>query len=363
MFHQVKIESKRSFVFKEYEDLLGIDDICLVVTPDEMSEVWAFYRKQSSNTLFVIEKKGGEYSLLMDALASYDDYRIFPYMLDTLSIYLTDIPYMYNNRSAFEEYDEDRIEEMIGEEVACIKCALSLGLRYYIEFPKENKLQYVTQELLNQYGVTIYSSTSRIYGYISFLMKADLLPCSDVYENVSIGENCEDDEFVEVPQHEPIGSVRSWQTDGAETVETYSEEDVKLLLRLAVDYKEGREVHGYVLNDIGTIYENGIGVDRNVEEAIFWYKEAIIQGDNLYAPTSLGDIYRRGYDDVKPDLVLALEAYRISVDPYSWYRIGQSYEEGWIGEYDMEKANVWYEKAAKVGHHLAIKRFEEMEDN
>jgi len=72
--------------------------------------------------------------------------------------------------------------------------------------------------------------------------------------------------------------------------------------------------------------------------------------------SGLGDIYRRGKLDGKRNAKLALEAYHLSEDPYAWYRIGQSYEEGWVDAPDLDKAMIWFNKAAAVGHHLAIKR-------
>lgn len=363
MVHQVTIKSETEFSFSEYINMLGVDDLVLTITPDDETSIWGFYRKSSSTSLFLIEKRVGEYIVSMDALASYDDYLLFPYLVDSLSICLKSTPYLYNNESAFAIYDEKWVEESIGEEIAYIKCVLSLGAKYYIELPKTDNLQFLTESILNQYGVTIYSSTSRIYGYIQYLLKSDLLPCDDDYDNINIGENCDGEIFIDVPQHVSIGVVKSWQTDGAETTESYSEEDVQLLLKIGSFYKEGRGVHGYVLNDIGTIYEYGIGVNQNYNEAIYWYKEAMRHGDHLYAPTSLGDIYRRGYDDVQPDFSLALEAYKLSDDPYSWYRIGQSFEEGWCGRPDLAKAHIWYKKAAEVGHHLAIMKFQCTEEN
>lgn len=60
---------------------------------------------------------------------------------------------------------------------------------------------------------------------------------------------------------------------------------------------------------------------------------------------------------------LAVEAYSRSEDPYAWYRIGQSYEEGWNGEKDMGKAMAFYRKAADARHHLALKRLGEKSAN
>lgn len=42
--------------------------------------------------------------------------------------------------------------------------------------------------------------------------------------------------------------------------------------------------------------------------------------------------------------------------PDAWYRIGQSFEEGWVEAPNMEIAMQWYKKAAAAHHHLAIER-------
>lgn len=358
MLIQINLPTERKFDFLEYQNILGTDEFVLSITPDDIPNAWGFYRKGKSNTLFVVEEAEGACIFSMDSLASYSDYCIFPYLVDTLSIYLCEKPYEENGKGAFEIFCEDWREETIGEEIAYLKCMLSIGLKYYIELPICEGFIFVNEDVLSQYGVCIHSSTSRIYGFLSYLINHDLLPADDERDDENL-----DDIYVDVPQHESIGVVHSWQTDGAVTTESYSSQDVELLLNIGQQYNKGKITLGVVLNDIGTIMENGIGIERNLKEAIYWYKEAIKQGDNLYAPTSLGDIYRRGYDNIPPNLTLALEAYRISVDPYSWYRIGQSYEEGWVGETDMQKAMQWYRKAASVGHHLALKRLESEEDN
>jgi hypothetical protein len=355
MLVQVAIASERDFDFGRFLDLLGMDDIVLSVSPDDVPNAWGFYRGKHSVSMFTIERIGTGYILSMDRIASYEDYRFFPYLVDTLSMYLTDSPYSEEDDGAFQIFDEEWVAESIGEEIAYMKCVLSLGLKYYLTLPIDETFVYVSDDVLNSMGVTIYSSTPRIYGYVIYMLRHDLLPSDEIIDETM----CTDDEIqVDVPQHVSIGTVLSWQTDGSETTESYCKEDVDLLLTIAERYERGEEIEGVVLNDIGTIYEYGIGLERNPDEAIRWYKEAIRRGDLLYAPTSLGDIYRRGLGHVKSNLTLALEAYMKSEDPYAWYRIGQSFEEGWTTEPDIDKAMQFYRKAAAVGHHLALKRLE-----
>ena len=79
-------------------------------------------------------------------------------------------------------------------------------------------------------------------------------------------------------------------------------------------------------------------------------------GDRTYAPSNLGDLYRKGCGSLAPSAVKAMEAYSMGDDPYAHYRMGQAYEEGWSGVRDMAKAMEWYARAAGEGHHLAVKR-------
>ena len=352
MLQQVIILSTRDFDFKEYAKLLGVKNLVLSISPEEVPDAWGFYREGQSTTLFSIERGDGEYVLSMDSIASYDDYGFFPYLVDTLNSYLCDCPYRSEDgKSAFQTFDEEWTEYCIGEEVAYLKCLLSIGQKYYFELPLSDSFPYVTEALLNEFGVTLHSSSPRIYGYIQYMLRHGLVPEDEEREEMEV-----EDEEVDVPQHESIGIVKSWQTDGAETTESYSIEDVDLLLAIGREYEKGKQVPGVVLNDIGTVFEHGLGVEVDIPTAIRWYKEAIRQGDRYYAPTNLGDIYRRGKLDGKRDAKLALEAYHLSEDPYAWYRIGQSYEEGWVDAPDLDTAMVWFNKAAAAGHHLAIKR-------
>jgi len=356
MLQQVTIRSDRSFDFKEYSSLLGARDLVLSISPEEIPGAWGFYREGSSTTLFSIERGDGIYVLSMDGLATYDDYGFFPYLVDTLSTYLCDMPLVTEDgQSAFQTFGEEWTEDCIGEEVAYLKCLLSIGQKYYLELPLSDSFPYITETLLNNFGVTLHSSSPRIYGYVQYMLRHGLLPEDDYREEIET-----EYEEVDVPQHESIGIIKSWQTDGSETTESYSKEDVDLLISIGHDYDMGKDVPGVVLNDLGTVHEHGLGVSTDITQAIRWYKEAMRQGDRYYAPTNLGDIYRRGLATGQRESKLAIEAYLLSEDPYAWYRIGQSYEEGWIGRPDLSTAMTWYRKAAAKGHHLAVKRLSQV---
>ena len=352
----ILIYTKQMLVFDDFLAYLEIPSLVLDFeseTPDSLH--WYFHREGTSTTLFAVNYNlQGTYEASIDNLASYEDLKFFPYLVDSLAKFLNgtlDIDHIY------ETLDEDWIEETIADEVAYLKATLTILPKYFLAQPMD-ELAYITLETLRPFGVNLHSSTPRIYGYVQYLMRRHLLPYLKDWDEMDMPDMDEEIE-VDIPQHVAVGRVKSWQLDGSETYETYSQEDVEHLLVLASEYQEGKPLHGVVLNDIGTLHQEGIGMPVNGEEAIYWFKEAYKQGDRLYAPTNLGDLYRKGCGDVKPCLKKAFEAYQLSVDPYAHYRLGQAYEEGWTGEVDLNKAMKWYKQAAEEGHHLAIKRMKE----
>lgn len=321
-----------------------------------------FTRPEISTTMFVIAEGPDEYEVMIDGLASYSDYKFFPYLLDCLSQHLNQTELTFPDaagKTVYRIYDEAWIEDAIGEEIAMLKSALSVFPRYYVGLPLEG-IPYLSLALLAQYGVNLHSSTPRIYGYVQYIMRKGLLPQATDAELEEDRRWEEMETEVDVPQHVSIGRVKSWQIDGAETWESYSREDAEMLVALGESYRAGADVAGVVLNDLGTIYQEGIGVERDGLKAEYWFKQAYLQGDHLYAPTNLGDLYRKGCGNLPISLPQAFEAYKKSEDIYALYRIGQAYEEGWIGAPDKEKALYWYRKAAEKKHHLAVRRLEEL---
>ena len=58
---------------------------------------------------------------------------------------------------------------------------------------------------------------------------------------------------------------------------SFSREDVDMLLELGKEYREGTPVDGVVLNDIGTLYQEGVGVFPDGYQAEFWFKELSVR--------------------------------------------------------------------------------------
>lgn len=325
---------------------------------DATATYYYLSRPEHSTTLLGLVDYGeGSYEVWLDGMASFTDYRFFPYFADCLHRFLNGTSLQTKGMSVFEYYNEEWVANAIGEEIATLKSVLSIAPRYYLNLPFE-PYTYVSEELLAEVGAGLHSSTPRIYGYVQFLMRNNRLRQAtdgEVAEDEALSEN---EIMVDVPQHVSIGKVKSWQLDGAEAWESYSEEDVRMLQALGERFRHGEGVDGVVLNDLGTLYQEGIGVAKDGCLAEYWFEQAMRQGDCHYAPTNLGDLYRKGCGVLPVSLPQAFQAYLRSDDPYAHYRIGQAYEEGWLGDTDMEKAMRWYERAAKEGHHLAIKRLQ-----
>lgn len=313
--------------------------------------VYHLWREGISSTPFVIihYHDEGVYSILMEKLAAYSDYKLFPILCEQIA-QVVDVEPEEENVDFFELCSEDWVEESISEEIAYLKAVISAGYRYMFNFGIDEDY-YVDKDLLSQFGVGITSSTPRIYGYIQYALKHNMLSkCENLSEDYP-------DIEVDVPEHKPIGKVKSWHTDGSETWESFSTEDVDMLVRIGDNFlKHNSATKGVVLNDLGTLHMEGIGMSKDYVQAAFWYRKAIECGDLLYAPSNLGDIYRKGGYGVVKNLKKAFEAYSLGEDPYAHYRIGQSLEEGWCGSPNQISAFEWYIKAAQEGHHLAIKR-------
>lgn len=279
----VAIYSEKTFVhseFLDYADIPGLELNYCATNENGCVEYWFFSRKNISTTLFMLQKTDISYELHIDNLAAYDDLRFFPYLADTLTKFLDGTIAETDEENIYKIFDEEWANYTISEEVALLKGSLSIVPQYFPSLPIKDSC-YISIDTLHNFGVNMHSSTPRIYGYVQYAMRNNLLPCG---EPLTMPDELEDTIEVDIPQHTPIGRVKSWQLDGCETYETYSLEDVELLLTLAKEYEKGKSLHGVVLNDIGTLYHEGVGVPIDGEKAIYWFNEALKAGDTLYAP-------------------------------------------------------------------------------
>jgi uncharacterized protein len=105
--------------------------------------------------------------------------------------------------------------------------------------------------------------------------------------------------------------------------------------------------------NIGSMYENGRGVSRDIEEAIKWYKLAAEQ-DDPGAQTNLGLIYE---NSVAKDYDQAIKWYRLAADQgyaSAQTNLGALYEKGRGVPQDYAKAIKFYRQAAGQRHEIAL---------
>jgi TPR repeat protein len=101
--------------------------------------------------------------------------------------------------------------------------------------------------------------------------------------------------------------------------------------------------------DLGVLYAQGRGVQRDLTEAARWYRKAADQG-NATAQFALGQMYSRGWG-VPRDEADALRWFQMANAPESegpptdWALI-----EGYGVEQDPKQAAYWYQMAASQGH-------------
>lgn len=113
-----------------------------------------------------------------------------------------------------------------------------------------------------------------------------------------------------------------------------------------------------ILNNLGIIYGEAVGVERDVKKAIMYYERAVALDDDL-ARSNLADIYRKGWlYGIPVDHKKAFELYKACRLPYAFYRVGEYYENGNAGIVDIEQSKKNYRVAYEAGHGLAHKKLQ-----
>lgn len=136
----------------------------------------------------------------------------------------------------------------------------------------------------------------------------------------------------------------------------WTEEYVEELLELEEYEPDGEDMNDPgILNDLGIIYSDAVGVERNMAKAVTYFKKAATL-DNDLARSNLADIYRKGSYGVPVNHTRAFELYQACKLPYAYYRVGEYYETGLAGVQDIELAKRNYRIAYKEGHGLAHKK-------
>ncbi|MCQ2258260.1 MAG: sel1 repeat family protein [Bacteroidaceae bacterium] len=112
-----------------------------------------------------------------------------------------------------------------------------------------------------------------------------------------------------------------------------------------------------ILNNLGIVYSEAVGVEQDMEKAIMYFEKAIALDDDL-ARSNLADIYRKGVGGVPKNAERAFELYKSCKLPYAYFRVGEAYEYGRGVEQNLEEAKRNYRIAYEAGHGLARRKLQ-----
>lgn len=136
----------------------------------------------------------------------------------------------------------------------------------------------------------------------------------------------------------------------------YSYQQVRDMLRLLPDGKDHDEFNDEdFTNEIGVFFEDGVGIEKDIDQAVYWYQRSADLGNDL-ARSNLADVLRKGTQGYPKNLKRAFELYKACGLPYAFYRVGEFYENGWAVEKDLELAKEYYRVAYHENHPLARRK-------
>ncbi len=110
----------------------------------------------------------------------------------------------------------------------------------------------------------------------------------------------------------------------------------------------------YAQNYLGSMYWNGYGVDKDYTQAVKWYRKSAEQGYAI-AQDNLGLMFCNGYG-IDKDYTQAIKWYRKSAeqgDASAQNNLGWMYENGYGVDKDYTEAVKWYQKSAEQGNAFA----------
>jgi len=115
--------------------------------------------------------------------------------------------------------------------------------------------------------------------------------------------------------------------------------------------------------NIGLFYRKGILVKQDYKKAVYWYSLAAKQGD-IWAQRDLGYCYFYG-EGVKEDQIKAVYWYKKAADEGDGkanYNLGLCYEYGDGVKQSISRAKHYYTKASKLGHRKASNKLKQLND-
>ena len=140
----------------------------------------------------------------------------------------------------------------------------------------------------------------------------------------------------------------SAHADFAQGVQAFQQQDyARAVLEFSIDAHAG---HAESQVNLGLLYENGLGVERDPTQAFHWYQQAATQ-DNVAAQNNLAALYFEG-TGTEQSYEQAAHWYQqaaIAGDSNAQYNLAVMYQEGLGVEFDLVQAWAWLELAAAHG--------------
>lgn len=115
-------------------------------------------------------------------------------------------------------------------------------------------------------------------------------------------------------------------------------------------YKAAEQGDAIAQNNVGVFYENGIGIEIDVNKALIWYEKSAEQG-NDYGQVNLGKFYLYGIA-VEKNFEKAVSFFEYSAsknNAEAEFYLGRCYANGEGVSIDFVKANILYSKSASKG--------------
>ena len=109
-------------------------------------------------------------------------------------------------------------------------------------------------------------------------------------------------------------------------------------------------------------YRDGKGVEKDYQQALYWYRLVAERNDSAKAKFEIGELYRKGGPNLPKDEVAAARWYREAATQgmhRAQYQLGEAYRTGAGVEIDLAEATRLYEMASLQGNHWAQLRLSE----
>ena len=116
------------------------------------------------------------------------------------------------------------------------------------------------------------------------------------------------------------------------------------------------------MNELGCLYQKGIGVKQDYSKALEWLKKAATQ-DNSDAMNGLGYMYLKG-TGVEQDYQKSYEWFKKGAEKglaEAQFNLGICYAKGEGVQQDYDTAIKWIKQAAEQGHENAIKALKQIQ--